>query len=506
MDLNGFSEAELETLSDTEIGLAFQRASLPPTILGDLRVISEKAGRPLALRSSSLLEDAMFRPFAGVYETKMTPNNQPDPEVRYRKLLEAVKFVYASCFMAGARAYRGTLPEAAGEKMAIVIQGVVGEGRGDRFYPLISGVARSFNYYPPGDADRSEGVVELALGLGKSIVDDAAGYSYLPTRPRRPPLAGSVGDLLDLSQRQFWAVNMGTPPAFDPAAEDEYLVRCDLEDADYDNTLRHVASTVEAGSDRITPGTGRPGARLVNFGPLLGGDALLNRAVSRILDACKDAVGDDVEIEFAAETQGASSGEVHLTLLQVRPMVAAGATVSLEEADLTHESVLLASRRIVGDGVIEGIRDVVYVKPAGFDFSRTRDIAQELTRLNAGLVKANRPYLLLGFGRWGSSDPWLGIPVAWSSVAGARAIVEATVSERVVEPSQGSHFFHNLISFQVPYFHIGPGEDPGIRWDRLDACRAEFETDHLRHIEFPVPLRVEADGRAGWGRILAGAE
>ena len=500
-DLHGHAQSGE---SDERIAYAFQRATLPSEVLGDLRVLTERVKWPLAIRSSSRLEDALLRPFAGVYETKMTPNNQPDANARFQKLVEAIKFVYASTFFRAAREYLKTIPDRTNdEKMAVIIQDIVGVRHQERFYPNLSGVARSFNFYPLGDVPREDGIVDLALGLGKIIVDEGVSYPYVPSHPKRPPPFSSTRDFLQKSQTEFWAVNMGRPPAFDATQETEYLVRANLSDAEYDGSLPHLVSTYDPESDRLSPGISRSGPRVLSFAPLLGFDVFpVNAAVSSVMEECRRELGCDVEIEFAMTFPGSrESRNPRLGFVQVRPMVTSDEIVDIDPAEREAPNILLSSERVMGNGIVEGIRDVIYTRPKEFDLSRTQAIADELTRFNSELLAAARPYLLIGFGRWGSSDPWLGVPVKWGQVSGARAIVEATLADRVIEASQGTHFFHNITSFGVSYFHVTASADPGIRWDWLDSREAEQETDCLRHIHLDRPLTVKVDGRTGLGGI-----
>jgi hypothetical protein len=486
--------------TDERLALAFQRAELPVEVLGDLRALVEAARTPLAVRSSSLLEDALERPFAGIYDTKMIPNNQPDADSRFRKLTEAIKLVYASTFFRAARAYRrATGADGATEKMAVIIQEVVGRRHGDRFYPHVSGVGRSYNYYPSGPARPEEGLMSLALGLGKTIVDGGRCWWYSPAHPKAPPPFGSVGQLLKESQTSFWAVNMGRPPEYDPIAETEYLLQAGLPEAEEDGTLRLVASTYDGRSDRLTPGIGAEGPRAVTFAPLLVlRQPPLNDVLRALLEACEATLGCAVEIEFAL-TLDADGPEIGF--LQVRPMVVSGEHVEISDEDLGVPDLLLASSRAMGNGRPAGIRDVVYVKPASFEARLTTAIAGELEDVNRQLVDEGRPYLLIGFGRWGSSDPWLGIPVSWGQVSGARVIVEATVPGMEVEPSQGSHFFHNISSLGVGYLMVPHRAKPPIDWPWLEARPAHAETEHLRHVRLPRALRVEIDGRASRGAV-----
>lgn len=510
LDRNDLRGIALSDAPDERIAHAFQQADLPTEILGDLRAAVDEVHTPLVVRSSSLLEDALFRPFAGVYETKMTPNNQPEAAIRFQKLAEAIKFVYASTYFHRPKNYiRATHHGIEDEKMAVIVQHVAGVRHQDRFYPHLSGVGRSYNYYPTGPARREEGVVDLALGLGKTIVDGGIAYSYSPAHPGASVLRASVQDRLEFTQLRFWAVNMGAPPTFDPIAETEYMVQADLDAAEYDGTLDQVASTFVADSERFFPGVGRSGPRVLDFAPLLGlGTYPVNRAVRDLLAAFESATGRPVEIEFAAVFPGPNEDprQARLAFLQVRPMVVSEEVVELAAADLAGPDLLLGSEQVMGNGSLEGVHDVVYVRPERFDFKDTRQVAAELERMNGPLLAAGRPYLLIGFGRWGSADPWLGIPVQWDQICGARAIVEGSLRERRVDPSQGSHFFQNLSSFGVPYFTLGPAETEGVAWARLEAETAAAETTFVRHVRFPDPLRVRVDGRSGRGGIwLPGA-
>ncbi len=505
LDRNGLTEAILSEQTDDRIAHAFQKALFPSEFVGDLLGLVEKVHTPLAIRSSSLLEDALHRPFAGVYETKMIPNNQPDPKSRFQKLVEAIKLVYASTFFRGARTYRQVAEEDdTEEKMAVIIQEIVGKRHGNRFYPHLSLVARSFNYYPSGRARPEQGVVNLALGLGKTIVDGGACWSYCPAYPTAPPPFGSVPQLLKETQTRFWAVNMGPPPAYDPIAETEYMVEADLGDAEKDETLRYLASTYEAASDRLSPGIGRPGPRALNFAPLLEFDDIpLNTLVRRLLTLSEETFDAKVEIEAAMTLPVAKGDGIRLGFLQVRPMVAPESAVEILPEEFTASGVLVSSERVMGNGIVENISDVLFLKPDTFDPKFSRVMAGEIERANLGMVRDGRPYLLIGFGRWGSSDPWLGIPVTWSQVSGARVIVEATLPNMNVEPSQGSHFFHNLSSFQVSYFTVGQGTGT-IDWSRLINQTVVTETDFLAHIRLSEPLLIRVDGRTGRGLIRMG--
>jgi hypothetical protein len=501
LDRNDLRGVVAEEPSDEVIALAFQKATLPAEWLGDLRSLAEDARIPLACRSSSALEDALGRPFAGVYGTKMIPGNQPDVAGRFKSLVDAIKFVFATTFFHEARAYRRAARELEPEKMAVVVQEVVGRRHGDRFYPDLSGVARSYNFYPVGPAAPAEGVVELALGLGKTIVDGGACWSFSPAHPKLPPPVGSVRDLLDVTQSQFWAVNVGPPPPYDPMTETEYLVHPHLAEAEADGTLRHAASTYDDESDRLVPGTGRAGLRVLDFAPILAWNELpLVSALRKLLAVCAEELAAPVEIEFALSLPQGQPGR--LGFLQVRPVLVAGDAVTVTPEDLASPSAVVTSSAAMGNGRQE-VRDVVYVDPETFEARLTPVIATEIESLNRSLVEEACPYLLVGFGRWGSADPWLGIPVRWDQISGARGIVEATLPHMNPEPSQGSHFFHNLTSFSVLYFSVPLHAGRGVDWGWLATQEVVARTEHVRHVRTATPLVLRVDGRSRRGVVCS---
>ncbi len=500
-------------LPDDHLAHIFQQAHLPVEILGDLRALIVDVHSPLAVRSSSLLEDALHEPFAGVYATKMIPNNQHSPDVRFQKLVEAIKFLYASTFFGAAKDYlKATRRRVVAEEMAVIIQEVLGQRHGDRFYPHLSGVARSYNYYARGRARPEDGVVHLALGLGKTIVDGGVSWMYSPVRPQVNPPVGSPAELFKLTQTTFWAVNMGKPPAYDPIRETEYLITAGLAEAERDGVLRYLASTFDPQSDRITPGMGRPGPRLLTFAPLLvWKEAPLNRLLKRLLALSEQAHDAPVEIEFAMvlDDPGTRPSQARARhrfgFLQARPMVVSSEQVEITPTDMTGQAVLLASDSVLGNGINNSICDIVYIPPERFDTTYCRRIALELARVNRRLLAEGLPYLLIGFGRWGSSDPWLGIPVVWGQVSGAKVIVEATRPGFAVELSQGSHFFHNLTSLQVSYFAVNYSSHFAIDWAWLAGLAGSEEGEFINHVALPEPLLVKVDGRSGRGCILKSA-
>jgi hypothetical protein len=503
LEHNGLREIAHSDLTDDRIAHAFQGASMPAEFVGDLRALTLEVRQPLAVRSSSLLEDALDHPFAGVYGTKMIPNNASDVDTRFRRLVQAVKFVYASTFFREARDYIRSVGQAHdAEKMAVVIQEVLGQRMGARFYPTVSAVARSYNYYPTGNARPHDGVVDLALGLGKQIVDGGRSWCYAPPYPKAPPPYNDIGDLLKSTQTEFWAVNMGPPPLYDPVRETEYLSRSGLRDAENDGVLRFLVSTYDPRSDRLRTGLMRGGARALTFAPLLSGSKVpLNDAIKQLLEVAEDAVGAPVEMELALNLDHARGVPARLGVVQVRPMKVSVESVGVASEELDAPGVVLSSTQVLGNGTLSDICDVVYVRPDTFDARHTRRMAMDIERINRRLTGEGRPYLLIGFGRWGSSDPWLGVPVNWSQISGARVIVEATLPRINPDLSQGSHFFHNLISFQVLYMSVAHRCQPSIDWQWLDDIPALEETDHVRHVRLTDPLEIRVDGSGGRGVV-----
>ncbi len=492
-----------DDLPDDRVAHAFQRAELPAELVGDLRAVIAQFHTPLAVRSSSLLEDALDHPFAGVYATKMIPNNEIEEDARFRRLAEAVKFVYASTYFSAAKDYfraigRNPLDEA----MAVIIQEVIGGTSNERFYPAVSGVGRSHNFYPTGGARASEGVIYLALGLGKTIVDGGLSWGFSPAAPAAPPPFNDVGDLLKNTQRAFWAVNMGDPPLPDPIRETEYLVTAGLEEAESDGVLKHLVSTYDPASDRLYPGISGAGARALTFAPLLTSRWLpFADLFSALLDCSKDIMESDVEIEFAVRLDPSDLLPARVGFLQVRPMKVSGEGATVEESDLERDGVVVASTKVLGHAHLDDVCDIVYVRPEGFDPKATLKMAKEIEGINRRLLDEGRPYVLIGFGRWGTSDERLGVPVAWGQISGARVIVEATTPEVDPDLSQGSHFFHNVLSFQVLCFAVEHHGRSTIDWAWLDSRPAETESDWIRHIRLDDPLDIRVDGSSGRGVI-----
>jgi hypothetical protein len=506
IERNNLGDVATSNLPDDRIARAFQQAELPAEHVGDLRSLISSVHTPLAVRSSSLLEDDLDHPFAGVYGTKMIPNNEIEEDARFTRLDEAIKFVYATTFFAESRDYLASLGKPSGrEKMAVIIQEVVGQRANDHYYPCVSGVARSHNYYPTGHARAEDGVVTLALGLGKTIVDGGLSWSYSPAFPKAPPPFNDLGELLKNTQTSFWAVNMGDPPPHDPIRETEYLVQPGLAAAEADGALRYLVSTYDSNSDRLNPGLDVRGPRALTFAPLLGSRLLpFNDLVKRLLELSENALGAPVEIEFAINLDRRDALPARLGFLQVRPMMVGGEKIEVSREELTGDNVVLASEIVLGNGERNDLEDVVFIRPDAFVPAKTPLIAKELEGINRRLTEEGRRFLLIGFGRWGTSDPSLGIPVAWGQISGTRVIVEATLPDVQPDLSQGSHFFHNLLSFHVLYVSVEHHGPYHIDWEWLGRQPVVQVTDHVTHVRLLDPLEIRVDGGNGRGVIRHG--
>ncbi len=504
MQSNDLYSVALSDMSDEYIAHAFSGGRLDPELTEYLETVLKIIDIPLAVRSSSLLEDAMYEPFAGVYATKMLPNNDDEIDIRLEKLSEAVKFVYASTFFGHARAYHKAIGRNTyDEKMAVIIQEVVGQRFNDRFYPHLSGVARSYNFYPSGAAKPENGVVSLALGLGKTIVDGGIVWIYSPNCPKVSPPVSSPAELLKFTQSEFWAINMGPISVTNPLQETEFMVRESISEAEQDGTLKYLASTYRPHDDRVVMGIGASGPRILTFAPILIANQLpLNDLIIDILKACEKELNANVEIEFALTIKDGGEISADLGFLQVRPMVVSDSIIELSADEMVGEKVLVASENSLGNGSEDSIENIIFVDPDKFKPEFTRKIAGELAELNRTMVDEGSSYLLIGFGRWGSSDPWLGIPVNWGQISGVRALVEATLPGMDVELSQGAHFFHNMTSFRICYFAVHHSKANGINWDWLKKQETVRSTEFIRHIRLQKPISLKVDGRTGRGVIL----
>jgi hypothetical protein len=503
LDDNKLLEKDIASMPDDRIAAAFLEADLPIAVLGDLRAFVEEVRTPIGVRSSSLLEDALFQPFAGVYESLMLPNSSNETDARFQHLCDAVKFVFASTYFEKARTYIQATPSKYGdERMAVVVQEVAGKRHGDAFYPDVSGVARSYDYWPFGSCANTDGIANVALGLGKTIVDGGTSFRFCPLHPNVPHY-GSVRELMKQSQKTFYAVNLGSEVGHTGLDDSATLSVKPMEDAERDGILEELVSTYDPQGDRLYPGTGRDGARVLDFGPMLQGDAFpLANIVGLMLRMGEVSLGCPVEIEFALTLDRTGEGRHEFTFLQVRSMVAKADLVSVELGEISKGEALCQSDSVMGNGIVDGVRDFVYVDPEGFDLSKSQSVVPKVRKMNKSLMDAGTPYVLVGPGRWGSTDPWLGIPIIWSDIAGAKVIVETPVEGRIIDPSQGSHFFQNMSSLKIGYFTIKPRFAEDFDWAWLRALPAVAEDGEVRHVRAPEPVQTRIDGRTGRGAIL----
>ncbi len=501
MQRNNLYKIALSKLPDDRIAHAFQKAELPFETLGDLRSLISQVNSPLAVRSSSMLEDAKDEPFAGIYETKMTPNNQADISSRFKKLVEAIKFVYASTFFKAAKDYMKATPhKTEDERMAIIIQEVVGSQHEKLFYPEVSGVIRSYNYYSFGNSKPTDGVVNLAMGLGKTIVENDPTWYFAPTFPKTDPPYNSIGEMMKNTQNSFWAVNMSNVKTYDPVKETEFLTQSNIDEAEKHGTLKHIVSTLDSGSGRVIMGMGKKGPRILTFAPLLRlAEIRLTELITYLIEISEKAIDNPVEIEFALTL---NENDVHkFGFLQVRPMNVSDEKVDVKPEELSGGDILCSSATVLGNGVNNAITDIIYLKRQDIDIATAYIIAEEIGALNNQYIEQNKNYLLMGFGRWGTSDAWAGIPVGFGQISKAAVIIEAPMQGMNSELSQGSHFFHNLSAFKIVYFSIPYSGQYPVDWEWLEKIEPAYETDNIVQLKLSEPLQVKVDGESGRGFV-----
>jgi len=490
---------------DEKITAAFLDAPLPHEIVDELWNFLDWVRYPLAVRSSSLLEDASYQPFAGIYQTYMIPNNDPNPEVRLEELCNTIKMVYASTYHADAKAYiESTANRLEEEKMAVIIQQVVGRRHGSYLYPDVAGVARSINFYPMPGMIPEDGVASVVLGLGKAVVDGGLCVRFSPAHPRKPMQFLTTEDYLDYSPRTFIALDLSAR-GLDPSSplRQVGLSQLDLKAAEQHGTLAPVASYYSPDNDVIYDGVSRKGVPLVTMaGILKQGIFPLADVLSLLLKVGSAASSCPVEIEFALNLSTDPGVSHEFAFLQIRPLVFGSDSqdISIEQTD--PEDAISVSHQVLGNGLIEGICDLIYVRQDSFNRGKTSLIAREIETMNTRLKHENRPYLLIGNGRWGSADPWLGIPVRWSQIAGARCIIETDLKDMHVDPSQGSHFFHNIMSFGISYMTVISSKGDIVDFDWLDARPAVHETEYVRHLAFDSNLQIALNGRRDYGVVV----
>lgn len=509
MALNGLEAFAGECRSVALLRTRFMEARLPDGLLRQLRAYIEQVRVPLAVRSSSHMEDSSNQPFAGLYQTCMIPNHAPSPAARLEELGRAIKLVYASVFTTAVKRYFQTLKlNTAEEKMAVIVQELVGRPYGDLFYPTISGVAQSFNYYPFASMESEDGVAAVALGFGKMVVEGGAALRFCPRYPTILPQAATAQELRAISQKQFYALSLGQEELAFAFGKGSDLRLFPLARAEADQTLHAVGSVISKEDDCLVDDLGVPGVRVVTFAPILKRNIFpLCDILSELLKVGKESIGSDVEIEFAVNIDFLPGTQPEFYLLQIRPMVTARERLSLRIETRRLEKALCASRKIMGNGLVENVYDVIYCHPDRFDLSQSRQAASIIGRLNQTLLAERRRYVLIGPGRWGTRVASMGVPVNWQQVSGAAVIIETAAKGKRIDLSQGAHFFHNLAATGIGYFSIVETDTENfVRWEELEQLPLGCEEGPVRHARSPKPLTVFMDALNHRGAIAAADE
>ena len=466
-----------------------------------LEIIKE----PLAVRSSSLLEDAQFQPFAGVYQTYMLPNSDPDINIRLDELLQTIKAVYASVYHQKAKDYmKATSYRLEEEKMAVIVQRLVGSEHKGKFYPDFAGVGKSFNFYPVPPQKSDDGIALVALGLGKTVVEGGNTVRFCPRYPKHLLQFFSTKETLMHAQQDFYALDLkGKLDHHPESTKDPLVKRYELVESEADGTLYSVGSTYSTEDEAVYDGISRDGIRVVTFSPILKHKMFpLPEILNMLLGLGTWGMGSPVEIEFAVNLSVPPNKRKEFAMLQMRPLVISKELDELK-VDFKPEELICQSSQVLGNGATDEIYDLVFVDNNKYDRGKSKEVAMEIARLNSKMLNEKKPYILIGIGRWGSLDPWLGIPVTWDQISGAAAIVESGFKDFEVEPSQGSHFFQNITSFRVGYFTVDASHRIGfIDWDWLVSQKAIEELQYSKHLKFNKPISVRINGHKNLGIII----
>ncbi|MFO7575764.1 MAG: PEP/pyruvate-binding domain-containing protein [Bacteroidales bacterium] len=496
MDRNHLWDKIKEIKDYEELKKVFIDSSLTYSLEKVLKVFVRHITKPVAIRSSSLFEDSMSQPFSGIFGTYLLPNNHPDFDVRYRHVCEAIKLVFASIYSKIARTYFEAINyKVEQEKMAVVIQEVVGKRYENAFYPHISGTAQSYNFYPVAHMTPDDGFAVIALGLGQYVVEGEKAFRFSPAYPNLDIV--SQKDLYKNSQTYFYAVDMAKEEVNLLEGENAGLVMMELADAERQGTMKHCASVYNPDNDTIIPGLDSYGPRVVNFANILKYEYVpLANTVATVLDVVKEAFGTPVEIEFAVDLNRDESGNASFYLLQIKPMVGTGAGYTINEEALKNEKLILKTFKSMGNGFVDNITDIVYVEPDLFDNTLTEKMAEEIAAINDKMLKEGRKYVLIGPGRWGTRDRFIGVPVVWPQISNAKVIVEVSLPDFPLDASLGSHFFHNVTSMNVGYFSVNhTNNEEFIEWDLLREQKAIYTGRFFRHIRFDKPVFIRMDGK-----------
>ena len=493
-ELKGLSKSDAD---DEQIAAAFGAAHFPHWIADDLKAYLTDVTYPLAVRSSSLLEDAQFRAYAGLYRTYMLPNDHPDLQIRLEQLIQAIKLVYASTYFQSPRAFSKRVGHRTEEeKMAVIIQQLVGEHYGEYFYPAISGVAQSYNYYPFSKMKPEEGITTVAMGLGKTVMEGEKALRFSPKYPQILPQRTSVEDILENSQRYFFSLKMGGPYPELGINEDANLSKREVDEVENDPPMQKLASTYFPEENRIRDTTHVPGYRVLTFAQILKFDLFpLAALLTDVLDMGQEGMGCPVELEFSVNWPADPQSKAEFAFLQLRPMTARAelGQVEISEADVAR--AFCHSFNALGNAEKTDIADILYVKPDIFEAGQTPQIAREIGELNAALQQEKRKYLLIGPGRWGSADRWLGIPVSWAEISGVGAMIETASDELRAEPSQGSHFFHNISTLGINYVTVTDDDRDFVDWEWIQSLPIAHETPFVAHAVLDRPFVLKVDGR-----------
>ena len=504
METNELYPVALGDADDETILRYFLRASLPSRLIEDLMAFFDVVKSPIAVRSSSLLEDSHYQPFAGIYSTYMVPKIEEKYDM-LRTVSDAIKAVYASVFYKDSKAYMTATSNLIDqEKMAIVLQEVVGSRYNDHFYPTMSGVARSLNFYPIGNEKAEDGIANIALGLGKYIVDGGQTLRFSPRHPHSILQMSTMDFALRETQTRFYALdlkNMAEAFSVDDAFN---LVKLGLKEADAEGSLKYIVSTYDPYDQIIRDGYYPGGRKILSFVNILQHDVFpLADTLDQILRIGQQEMGRPVEIEFAVNMDPSDHTRATFYLLQIRPIVDNKEIMDEDLSLVKNEETILSSTSVLGHGIVGDVQDIIYVKTGAFNSSNNQLIAYEIEKMNRSFTDQEKGYVLVGPGRWGSSDSWLGIPVKWPHISNARVIVECGLENYRVDPSQGTHFFQNLTSFGVGYFTVNPFKGDGWFDEAfLNAQLAVEETEYLRHVRFDAPITIKMDGKKSLGVVL----
>lgn len=506
METNELYPIALSEQSDETILKYFLRASLPKRLIEDLMAFFDVVKGPIAIRSSSLLEDSHYQPFAGVYSTYMIPKVDDKYEM-LRNLSDAIKAVYASVFYRDSKAYMTATSNLIDqEKMAVVLQEVVGTRYGTHFYPTISGVARSLNFYPIGNEKAEDGIANIALGLGKYIVDGGVTLRFSPCHPHSILQMSTLDFALRETQTRFYALDLADEKAAQEFSVNDgfNLLKLNLKDANADGALKYIVSTYDPYDMIIRDGYYAGGRKILSFVNILQHEVFpLSETLDQLLKIGQKEMGRPVEIEFAVNVSREDPKKAAFYLLQIRPIVDNKEVIDEDLTLIPESDTILSSKNVLGNGIINDVHDIIYVKSESFNASNNQLIAYEIEKINRQFTGTDQGYILVGPGRWGSSDTWLGIPVKWPHICNARVIVECGLENYRIDPSQGTHFFQNLTSFGVGYFTVNPFNGDG--WfdeSYLNALPAIEETTYLRHVRFERPAIIKMDGKKSLGVIL----